>query len=58
MCTPSNTTNTSVINMGIRLYNRVPINTKKMEEYRPYKRKFKSFLIDHAFYSEEEFLCY
>ena len=47
-----------IINMGIRLYNKVPICIKKLEEYIPYKRKLKSFLIDHAFYSVEEFLCY
>jgi hypothetical protein len=41
----------SVINMGILLYNKVPINIKKLEEYKPYKRELKSFLIDHAFYS-------
>jgi hypothetical protein len=44
--------------MGIRLYNKVPINIKKLEEYKPYKRELKSLLIAHAFYSEEEFLCY
>jgi hypothetical protein len=43
--------------MGIRLYNKVPINIKKLEEYKAHKREMKSFLIDHAFYSVEE-LCY
>jgi len=46
----------SVINMGIRLYNKVPNNIKKVEEYKPYKRKLKSFLTEHAFYSLEKFL--
>jgi hypothetical protein len=41
--------------MGIQLYNRVPINIKKLEEYKPYKRDLKYFLIDHAFYSVEEY---
>jgi len=44
--------------MGIQLYNKVPIHIKKLEKYKPYKRKLKSFLIDHTFYSVEEFLCY
>ena len=44
--------------MGIRLYNKVPIIIKKLVEYKPYKRELKSFLIDHAFYSVEKFLCY
>jgi len=48
----------SVINMGIRLYKKIPIHIMKLEEYISYKRKLKSFLIDHAFYSVEEFLCY
>ena len=48
----------SVINMGIRLYNNIPINIKKMEEYKAYKTELKSFLTDHAFYSVEEFFCY
>jgi hypothetical protein len=46
----------SVINMGIRLHNKVPKNIRKVEEYKPYKRKLKSFLIEHAFYSPDEFL--
>jgi hypothetical protein len=44
--------------MGIWLYNKVAINIKKLEEYKPYKREPKSFLIEHVFYSVEEFLCY
>jgi hypothetical protein len=44
--------------MGIWLYNRVPINIKKLEKYKPYKRELKSFPIDHVFYPVEEFLCY
>ena len=34
----------SVINMGIRSYNKVPINIKMLEEYKPYKREVKSFI--------------
>jgi hypothetical protein len=44
--------------MGIRLYNKVPINIKKMEEYKLYKTELKYFLTDHALYSVEEFLHY
>ena len=47
-----------VINMGTSLYNMVPINIKKLEEYKTYKREQKTLLIDDAFYSVEEFLCY
>ena len=45
----------SVINMGIRLYNKVPKNIQKVEKYKPYKRKLKAFLIEHVFYSLDEF---
>jgi hypothetical protein len=41
----------SVINVGNQVYNSVPINIKKLEDYKPYKRELKSFLIDRAFYS-------
>jgi hypothetical protein len=47
-----------VINMGIRLYNRVPINIKNLEEYKPYTRQLNFFFICHVFYSVEEILCY
>jgi hypothetical protein len=44
-----------VINMGIRLYNKMPNNIQKIE-YKPYKRKLKAFLTEHALYSLDEFL--
>jgi len=46
----------SVINMGIRLHNKVPNNIRKLEENKPYKRELKSFLIEHTFYSLEEYM--
>jgi hypothetical protein len=33
----------SVINMGIRLYNKVPNNIKKIEEYKPYEENWNHF---------------
>jgi len=48
----------SVINMGIQLYIKVPIDIKTLEEYKPYERKLKSFVIVHVFYSVDEVLCY
>jgi len=44
--------------MGIWLYNKVPKNIEKFEEYKPYKRKLKTFLIEHVFYSLDEILSY
>jgi len=44
--------------MGIRLQNKVPENRKKLEEYKPYKRELKSFLIEHTFFIHwKNFLC-
>ena len=40
----------SVINMVIQLHNKMPNNIKKLEEYKPYKRELKFFLIEHAVY--------
>ena len=47
----------SVINMAIRIHNKVPNNIKKTEENKPYKRKVRAFLTERAFYSLDEFLC-
>jgi len=41
--------------MGIWLHKKVPNNIKKIEDYKPYKKELKSFLIQYAFYSLEEF---
>ena len=48
----------SVINMGIRLYNKLPKYIQQEERYKSYKRKMKGFLIDNAFYSLDEYLNY
>ena len=45
----------SVINMGIRLHNRVPNNIKKLEDYKPCKRELKSVCTEHVFHSLGEF---
>ena len=48
----------SVTNVEIPPYNKVPINVKNLEEYKPYKRELKYFLTDHVFHSVEEILWY
>jgi len=53
---PTNTNAQSVINMGIRLHNKVTNNIKKVEEYKPYNRELEYFLIAHALDSLEDFL--
>jgi hypothetical protein len=44
--------------MGIRLYNKVAVNIKKLNKYKLFKRKLKSLVMNHAFYSIDEFLSY
>jgi hypothetical protein len=41
----------SVVNMGIRLYNKVPDHIKKLEKNKLFKREMRSFLLQHALYS-------
>jgi hypothetical protein len=47
-----------VIIIGMLLYTSVPINIEKLQDYKPYIRELKPFLIKHVFDSVEEFLCY
>jgi hypothetical protein len=46
------------VNMGIRLYNNVPDLIKKLEKNKLFKRETRSFLLQHAFYSVDEFISY
>jgi len=39
----------NVINMGIRLYNRMPTRMKRLEVLGIFKQKFKLFLLDHHY---------
>jgi len=48
---------TSVMNTGIRLYNKMPTRIKQLDRFRDFKRKLKLFLLDHPFYSLNEFFC-
>jgi hypothetical protein len=40
----------SVMNMGIRLYNKMPTRVKQLDSFRDLKRKLMLFLLDHPFY--------
>jgi hypothetical protein len=46
----------SVINRGIELYSKVPNKIKNMESFPIFKRELKSFLLNHAFYTIDEFI--
>jgi hypothetical protein len=47
----------SVINRGISLYNRLPLAIKKSEGFKHFKNKLKLFLLEHPFYTVNEFFC-
>jgi len=44
--------------MGIRLYNKMPTRIKQLHSFRDFKRKLESFLLDHPFYSLNEFFIF
>jgi hypothetical protein len=46
----------SVLNTGIRLYNKVPDHIKMRDNFKSFKRDLKSFLLQHSFYSVDEFM--
>jgi hypothetical protein len=48
----------SVMNMGIRMYNKIPTRKKQLESFRDFKQKLKLFLLDHPFYSLNEFFIF
>ena len=47
----------SVINTGIKLFNKLPIQIKKLDKFRSFKREVKTFLIHNSFYTIDEFFA-
>jgi hypothetical protein len=47
----------SAVNMGSKLYNKLPDYIKKLESYKHFRKELKSFLLLHTFYSVEEFIA-
>jgi hypothetical protein len=45
-----------VINMGTKLYSKLPGYIKEIDSYKLFKKELKSFLLLHNFYSLEEFV--
>jgi len=43
--------------MGSKLYNKLPDYIKEIESYKTFRKELKSFLLQHAFYSVEEFVA-
>ena len=49
--------NRSIINMGTKLYNKLPGYIKEIDSYKTFKNELKSLLLLHSFYSVEEFVA-
>jgi hypothetical protein len=46
----------NVINKGIKLYNRLPLELRKSEGFKEFKHRLKLFLlVDYSFYTLHEF---
>jgi hypothetical protein len=52
----TNVVKNGVMNMGIRLYNRIPNKIREVEKMRQFKRVLRSYLVQHMFYSGEEYM--
>jgi hypothetical protein len=46
----------NVINMGPKVYNKLPGYIKEIDSYKAFKKELKLFLLLHTFYSVEEFV--
>ena len=46
----------SVTNTGIKLFNKLPIQIKQLDDYKVFKRVVKKLLLHNSFYTIEEFL--
>jgi hypothetical protein len=47
----------SVINLGTKLYIKLPSYIKEIDSYKTFKKELKSILLLHSFYSVEEFVA-
>jgi hypothetical protein len=45
-----------VINMGIKLYNKLSLELRKLKAEKEFKQNLKIFLLEHPFYTLQEFL--
>ena len=46
----------SVVNMGVKLYNRLPERIKTLNDFKSFKKEVKFLLINNSFYTIKEFL--
>jgi len=43
-------------NVGVKLYNKLPNTIKRLEKIEEFKRRLKYFLLQHIFYSVDEYM--
>jgi hypothetical protein len=48
----------SVINLGTKLYNKLPNYFKNLENLKPFTKQLKAFLLQQTFHSVDEYLSY
>jgi hypothetical protein len=46
----------SMTNMGIKLFNKLPLRIKQMDNYKSFKREVKTFLLKKSFHTTEKLL--
>jgi len=42
--------------MGFKLFNKLPVQIKWLDNYKGFKREMKTFLLNNSFHTIEEFL--
>ena len=47
----------SVINMGIKLFNKLPIQIKQLDNLKSFKTEVKTFLVHDSFHTIDEFFA-
>jgi hypothetical protein len=52
----TNVSKNGVMNMGIKLYNKIPNKIREVGKMRQFKRVFRSRLVQNVFYSVEEYM--
>jgi len=41
--------------MGIKLFNKLPVEIKQLDNYKNFEEEVKTFLLNNSFYTIEEF---
>jgi hypothetical protein len=43
---------------GIKLYKKLPVRIKNLEKFMDFKINLRTFLLNHSFYSWDEYFCF